>query len=159
MGVSQSISRIKAVAEAALKRLKTDVIDIFYQHRVDPSVPIEDVAGALKELIAAGKVKHFGLSEPGVETIRRAHAVHPVTAVQSEYSLWYRGPEAEVLPTLEKLGIGFVPFGGMGLETLRVLRGGSNSAVRAAAAKVLSRDPQPEAGTALISVIVHISTV
>jgi len=113
-GLNSRPEHIKAVAEAALKRLKTDVIDIFYQHRVDPSVPIEDVAGALKELIAAGKVKHFGLSEPGVETIRRAHAVQPVTAVQSEYSLWYRGPEAEVLPTLEKLGIGFVPFSPLG---------------------------------------------
>jgi aryl-alcohol dehydrogenase-like predicted oxidoreductase len=105
---------IKAVAEASLKRLKTDVIDLFYQHRVDPSVPIEDVAGAVKELIATGKVKHFGLSEAGVETIRRAHAIQPLAAVQSEYSLWYRGPEAEVLPALEKLGIGFVPFSPLG---------------------------------------------
>jgi aryl-alcohol dehydrogenase-like predicted oxidoreductase len=115
--VAASISRpehIKEVAEAALKRLRTDVIDVLYQHRVDPSVPIEDVAGSVKDLIAEGKVKHFGLSEPGVETIRRAHAVHPVTAVQSEYSLWYRGPEAEVLPVLEELGIGFVPFSPLG---------------------------------------------
>jgi aryl-alcohol dehydrogenase-like predicted oxidoreductase len=100
---------IKQVAEASLKRLKTNVIDLFYQHRVDPNVPIEDVAGAVKDLIAAGKVKHFGLSEAGVQTIRRAHAVQPVTAVQSEYSLWARDPEAEVLPTCEALGIGFVP--------------------------------------------------
>jgi aryl-alcohol dehydrogenase-like predicted oxidoreductase len=105
---------IKEVVEASLKRLETDVIDVLYQHRVDPSVPIEDVAGAVKQLIAEGKVKHFGLSEPGVETIRRAHAVLPVTAVQSEYSLWYRGPEAEVLPALEELGIGFVPFSPLG---------------------------------------------
>src|SRR5256886_4333378 len=105
---------IKEVAEASLKRLKTDVIDLFYQHRVDPGVPIEDVAGVVKELIRAGKVKHFGLSEAGVQTIRRAHAVQPVTAVQSEYSLWWREPDAEVLPTLEELGIGFVPFSPLG---------------------------------------------
>jgi aryl-alcohol dehydrogenase-like predicted oxidoreductase len=105
---------IKEVADASLKRLKTDVIDLFYQHRVDTDVPIEDVAGAVKELIAAGKVKHFGLSEPGVQTIRRAHAVHPVTAVQSEYSLWWRKPEEDVLPTCEELGIGFVPFSPLG---------------------------------------------
>jgi aryl-alcohol dehydrogenase-like predicted oxidoreductase len=98
----------------SLKRLRTDRIDLFYQHRVDPSVPIEDVAGAMKELIAQGKVKHFGMSEAGVKTIRRAHAVHPVTAVQSEYSLFWRGPEAELLPTLEELGIGFVPFSPLG---------------------------------------------
>ncbi|HEX9154636.1 MAG TPA: aldo/keto reductase, partial [Nitrospira sp.] len=105
---------IKEVAEASLKRLKTDVIDLFYQHRVDPDVPIEDVAGAVKDLIQKGKVKHFGLSEPGVQTIRRAHRVQPVTAVQSEYSLWWRRPEEEVLPTLEELGIGFVPFSPLG---------------------------------------------
>jgi aryl-alcohol dehydrogenase-like predicted oxidoreductase len=105
---------IKEVAEASLKRLKTDVIDLFYQHRVDPNVPIEDVAGAVKDLIQAGKVKHFGLSEAGVQTIRRAHAVQPVTALQSEYSLWWREPEAEILPTLEELGIGFVPFSPLG---------------------------------------------
>jgi aryl-alcohol dehydrogenase-like predicted oxidoreductase len=105
---------IREVAEASLKRLKTDVIDLFYQHRVDPDVPIEDVAGAVKELIREGKVKHFGLSEAGVQTIRRAHAVHPVTALQSEYSLWWRRPEAEVLPTLEELGIGFVPYSPLG---------------------------------------------
>ncbi|MGD0871885.1 MAG: aldo/keto reductase [Bryobacteraceae bacterium] len=106
--------RIRAVADAALKRLKTDVIDLFYQHRVDPNVRIEDVAGTVKELIQEGKVKHFGLSEAGVETIRRAHAVQPVTALQSEYSLWWREPEQEVLPTLEELGIAFVPFSPLG---------------------------------------------
>ena len=105
---------IKQVAEASLKRLKSDVIDLFYQHRVDPGVPIEDVAGAVKDLIREGKVKHFGLSEAGVQTIRRAHAVQPVTALQNEYSLWWRDPEAEVLPTLEELGIGFVPFSPLG---------------------------------------------
>ena len=105
---------IKQVAEASLKRLKIDVIDLFYQHRVDPDVPIEDVAGAVKELIQAGKVRHFGLSEAGVQTIRRAHAVQPVTALQSEYSLWWRRPEAEILPTLEELGIGFVPYSPLG---------------------------------------------
>ncbi len=105
---------IKQVAEASLKRLKSDVIDLFYQHRVDPDVPIEDVAGAVKDLIQEGKVKHFGLSEAGVKTIRRAHAVQPVAALQSEYSLWWRSPEAEVLPTLEELGIGFVPFSPLG---------------------------------------------
>ena len=105
---------IKEVAEASLKRLKTDVIDLFYQHRVDPNVPIEDVAGAVKELIHQGKVKHFGLSEPGVQTIRRAHRIQAVTAVQSEYSLWWRRPEEEVLPALEELGIGFVPFSPLG---------------------------------------------
>ncbi len=105
---------IKHVAEASLKRLKVEAIDLFYQHRVDPNVPIEDVAGAVKDLIGEGKVKHFGLSEAGVQMIRRAHAVQPVTAVQSEYSLWWRRPEAEVLPTLEELGIGFVPFSPLG---------------------------------------------
>jgi aryl-alcohol dehydrogenase-like predicted oxidoreductase len=107
-------AHIKQVAEAALKRLKTEVIDLFYQHRVDPNVPIEDVAGAVKDLIREGKVKHFGLSEAGVQTIRRAHAVQPVTALQNEYSLWWRRPEQAVLPTLEELGIGFVPFSPLG---------------------------------------------
>jgi aryl-alcohol dehydrogenase-like predicted oxidoreductase len=107
-------AHIKEVAEASLQRLKVDALDLFYQHRVDPNVPIEDVAGAVKDLIREGKVKHFGLSEAGAQTIRRAHAVQPVTAVQSEYSLWERGPEAEVLPTLEELGIGFVPFSPLG---------------------------------------------
>ncbi len=106
--------RIRAVAEASLKRLKTDRIDLFYQHRVDPNVPMEDVAGAVKDLIAEGKVKHFGLSEAGVQSIRRAHAVQPVTALQSEYSLWWREPEKEILPTLEELGIGFIPFSPLG---------------------------------------------
>jgi aryl-alcohol dehydrogenase-like predicted oxidoreductase len=105
---------IKQVAEASLRRLKTNVIDLFYQHRVDPNVPIEDVAGAVKDLIQQGKVKHFGLSEAGVQVIRRAHAVQPVTALQSEYSLWWREPEQEILPTLEELGIGFVPFSPLG---------------------------------------------
>ncbi len=112
--VNSRPDHIKAVAEASLKRLRTDRIDLFYQHRVDPDVPIEDVAGAVKDLIAAGKVKHFGLSEASVATIRRAHAVQPVTAVQSEYSLFWRGPEAELLPALEELGIGFVPFTPLG---------------------------------------------
>src|SRR5438046_277452 len=106
--------RIKQSIEGSLKRLKTDVVDLYYQHRVDPTVPIEDVAGTVKELIAQGKVKHFGMSEAGVKTIRRAHAVQPLTAVQSEYSLWWRRPEAELLPTLEELGIGFVPFSPLG---------------------------------------------
>jgi aryl-alcohol dehydrogenase-like predicted oxidoreductase len=112
--LNSRLEHIKQVAEASLKRLKVDAIDLFYQHRVDPDVPIEDVAGAVKELIREGKVKHFGLSEAGVQTIRRAHAVQPVTAVQSEYSLWWRRPEAEVLPTLEELGIGFVPYSPLG---------------------------------------------
>ena len=114
IGVDSRPEHIKEVAEASLKRLKTDVIDLFYQHRVDPEVPIEDVAGAVKELIQEGKVKHFGLSEPGVQTIRRAHAVQPVTAIQNEYSLWWRKPEHEVLPVLEELGIGFVPYQSFG---------------------------------------------
>ena len=113
-GLNSRPEHIKAVAEASLRRLKVDAIDLFYQHRVDPSVPIEDVAGAVKDLIAAGKVKHFGLSEAGAQTIRRAHAIQPVTAVQSEYSLWWREPEREILPTLEELGIGFVPFSPLG---------------------------------------------
>ena len=113
-GLDSRPEHIREVAEASLKRLKTDVIDLFYQHRVDLDVPIEDVAGAVKDLIREGKVRHFGLSEPGVQTIRRAHAVQPVTAVQNEYSLWWRKPEAEVLPTLEELGIGFVPFSPLG---------------------------------------------
>jgi len=114
IGLDSRPEHIKEVAEGSLKRLRTDVIDLFYQHRVDPNVPIEDVAGAVKDLIQEGKVKHFGLSEPGVQTIRRAHAVQPVTAVQNEYSLWWRKPEEEVLPALEELGIGFVPFSPLG---------------------------------------------
>jgi len=113
-GLDSRPEHIKQVAEASLKRLKTDTIDLLYQHRVDPDVPIEEVAGAVKELIQEGKVKHFGLSEAGAQTIRRAHAVQPVTALQSEYSLWWREPEAEILPTLEELGIGFVPFSPLG---------------------------------------------
>jgi aryl-alcohol dehydrogenase-like predicted oxidoreductase len=113
-GLDSRPEHIKEVAEASLKRLGTDTIDLFYQHRVDPEVPIEDVAGAVKDLIQQGKVKHFGLSEAGVQTIRRAHAVQPVAALQSEYSLWFREPEAEVIPTLEELGIGFVPFSPLG---------------------------------------------
>src|SRR6188768_4327054 len=113
-GLDSRPSHIRDVAEASLKRLKTDRIDLFYQHRVDPDVPIEDVAGAVKDLIQQGKVKHFGMSEAGVQTIRRAHAVQPVTALQSEYSLWWREPEAQVLPVLEELGIGFVPFSPLG---------------------------------------------
>ena len=113
-GLNSRPERIRQVAEDSLKRLKTDVIDLFYQHRVDPNVPIEDVAGAVKELIQAGKVKHFGLSEAGVQTIRRAHAVQPITALQSEYSLWWRKPEAEVIPTLQGLGIGLVPYSPLG---------------------------------------------
>lgn len=114
LGTDSRPENIRAVAEGSLKRLKTDVIDLFYQHRVDPNVPIEEVAGTVKELIKEGKVKHFGLSEAGVQTIRNAHAVHPVTALQSEYSLWWREPEHEILPTLEELGIGFVPFSPLG---------------------------------------------
>jgi aryl-alcohol dehydrogenase-like predicted oxidoreductase len=114
IGMDSRPERIRAVADASLKRLRTDRIDLFYQHRVDPNVPIEEVAGAVKELIQQGKVRHFGLSEAGAETIRRAHAVQPVAALQSEYSLWWREPEKEILPTLEALGIGFVPFSPLG---------------------------------------------
>src|SRR6476661_4000395 len=114
LGTDSRPETIRAVTEAALKRLRTDVIDLLYQHRVDPNVPIEDVAGTVKELIREGKVAHFGLSEAGVQTIRRAHAVQPVTALQSEYSLWWREPEEEIIPTLEELGIGFVPFSPLG---------------------------------------------
>jgi aryl-alcohol dehydrogenase-like predicted oxidoreductase len=114
VGVNSRPEHIKEVAEASLKRLRTDVIDLFYQHRVDPAVPIEDVAGAVRDLVKEGKVRHFGLSEASAETIRRAHAVHPVTAVQTEYSLWSRDPEQEVLPVLDELGIGFVPYSPLG---------------------------------------------
>jgi len=117
-GVDSRPEHIKNVAHASLKRLQTDVIDLFYQHRVDPNVPMEDVAGAVKDLIQQGKVKHFGLSEAGAESIRRAHAVQPVAALQSEYSLWWREPEAKVIPTLEELGIGFVPFSPLGKGSL-----------------------------------------
>jgi aryl-alcohol dehydrogenase-like predicted oxidoreductase len=114
MGTNSRPENIRRVAEASLKRLETDVIDLFYQHRIDPNVPIEDVAGTVKDLIQEGKVKHFGMSEAGVKNIRRAHAVQPVTALQSEYSLWWREPEDEIIPTLEELGIGFVPFSPLG---------------------------------------------
>jgi aryl-alcohol dehydrogenase-like predicted oxidoreductase len=114
LGTDSRPENIKSVTEAALKRLKTDVIDLLYQHRVDPNVPIEDVAGTVKDLIKEGKVKHFGMSEAGVQSIRKAHAVQPVTALQSEYSLWWREPEKEIIPTLEELGIGFVPFSPLG---------------------------------------------
>jgi aryl-alcohol dehydrogenase-like predicted oxidoreductase len=114
LGTDSRPENIRAVAEASLKRLRTDAIDLFYQHRVDPNVPVEDVAGTVKDLIREGKVKHFGMSEAGVQSIRRAHAVQPVTALQSEYSLWWREPEQEILPTLEELGIGFVPFSPLG---------------------------------------------
>src|SRR6195952_4701516 len=114
LGQDSRPERIRRVADEALKRLRTDRIDLFYQHRVDPNVPMEDVAGTVKALIAAGKVKHFGLSEAGVQSIRRAHAVHPVAALQSEYSLWWRKPEKEILPVCEELGIGFVPFSPLG---------------------------------------------
>jgi len=114
LGLDSRPERIREVADAALKRLRTDYIDLFYQHRVDPNIPIEDVAGTVKDLIAEGKVRHFGLSEAGVQSIRKAHAVQPVAALQSEYSLWWREPEKEVLPTLEELGIGFVPFSPLG---------------------------------------------
>jgi aryl-alcohol dehydrogenase-like predicted oxidoreductase len=113
-GTDSSPARIRLVAEASLKRLRVDAIDLFYQHRVDPNVPIEETAGAVKELIQQGKVRHFGMSEAGANTIRRAHAVQPVTALQSEYSLWWRKPEEEIIPTLEELGIGFVPFSPLG---------------------------------------------
>ena len=113
-GMDSRPERIRIVVEEALKRLRTDVIDLFYQHRIDPNVPIEDVAGAVKDLTMAGKVRHFGMSEAGVESIRRAHAIHPVAALQSEYSLWWREPEKEILPALEELGIGFVPFSPLG---------------------------------------------
>src|SRR5271155_4945539 len=143
-GLDSRPEHIEQVAEASLKRLKTDVIDLFYQHRVDPNVPIEDVAGAVNDLIMEGKVKRFGLSEAGAETIRRAHAVQPVTAVQSEYSLWTRDPEAEVLPTCEELGIGFVPWSplGQGFLTATV-----DPAMTFAASDVRSRFPRftPEA--------------
>ena len=138
-GLNSRPEHIKAVAEASLKRLQADAIDLFYQHRVDPNVPIEDVAGAMKDLIAEGKVKHFGLSEPGANTIRPAHAVQPVTAVQSEYSLWWRGPEAEILPTLEELGIGFVPFSPLGAG---FLTGEINGTTRFASSDFRARVPR-----------------
>ncbi len=147
VGLDSRPEQIKQVAEASLKRLKVEVIDLFYQHRVDPNVPIEEVAGAVKDLIKAGKVKHFGLSEAGAETIRRAHAVQPVTAVQSEYSLWWREPEAEVLPACEELGIGFVPFSPLGRG---YLTGKIDENTTFASADIRSRLPRytPEARVA-----------
>jgi aryl-alcohol dehydrogenase-like predicted oxidoreductase len=143
-GLDSRPGHIKQVAEASLKRLKVDAIDLFYQHRVDPNIPIEDVAGAVKDLIKEGKVKHFGLSEAGAETIRRAHAVQPVTAVQSEYSLWWREVEAEVLPACEELGIGFVPFSPLGRG---YLTGKINENTTFASVDIRSRMPRftPEA--------------
>lgn len=143
-GRNSSPERIRAVAEASLKRLKVDTIDLFYQHRVDPTVPIEDVAGAVKDLIAQGKVRHFGMSEAGVTTIRRAHAVQAVAAVQSEYSLFYRDPEVDLLPTLEELGIGFVPFSPLGAG---FLTGTMNASTRFDSSDFRSRVPRlaPEA--------------
>jgi aryl-alcohol dehydrogenase-like predicted oxidoreductase len=151
-GLNSRPEHIKAVAEASLKRLKVEAIDLFYQHRVDPDVPIEEVAGAVKDLIAAGKVKHFGLSEPGVQTIRRAHAVQPVTAVQSEYSLWYRGPEVEVLPMLAELGIGFVPFSPLGAG---FLTGKMNETTRFDSSDFRARVPRfsPEAMKANLALV------
>lgn len=148
-------AHVKEVAEASLKRLQTDHIDLFYQHRVDPDVPIEDVAGAVKDLIQAGKVRHFGLSEAGVQTIRRAHAVQPVTALQSEYSLWWREPEKEVLPVLEELGIGFVPFSPLGRG---FLTGAINEHTTFTGNDIRSRNPRftPEArqaNQALVAVV------
>ncbi|MGO4857846.1 aldo/keto reductase [Arthrobacter sp. 2MCAF14] len=142
VGLDSRPEQIRRVAEASLKRLRTEAIDLFYQHRVDPDVPIEDVAGAVGELIAEGKVKHFGLSEASAATIRRAHAVHPVTAVQSEYSLWTRDPEAEVLPTLTELGIGFVPFSPLGKG---FLTGTVNSATAFTEGDIRRRVPRFEA--------------
>ncbi len=149
-GLNSRPEHIREVAEASLKRLGIDAIDLFYQHRVDPDVPIEDVAGAVKELIQEGKVKHFGLSEAGVQTIRRAHAVQPVTALQSEYSLWWREPEAEILPALEELGIGFVPFSplGKGFLTGKIDESTSfdSTDFRNTRPPLLSRGPEGEPG-------------
>jgi aryl-alcohol dehydrogenase-like predicted oxidoreductase len=142
VGLNSRPEQIRRVAEASLKRLRTDVIDLFYQHRVDPDVPIEDVAGTVGELVAAGKVRHFGLSEASAATIRAAHAVHPVTAVQSEYSLWNRDPEAEVLPALAELGIGFVPFSPLGKG---FLTGAVDSSTTFAEGDIRHRVPRFEA--------------
>jgi pyridoxine 4-dehydrogenase len=151
--------RIRLVADAALKRLKTDVIDLFYQHRVDPNVPIEDVAGAVKDLIAEGKVKHFGLSEAGPETIRRAHAVQPVAALQSEYSMWWREPEETVMPVLEELGIGFVPFSPLGRGFLTGAIDGSTTFAANDFRNGLPRFAQEarEANQGLVAVIAEIA--
>jgi aryl-alcohol dehydrogenase-like predicted oxidoreductase len=157
-GVNSRPERIRQVAEESLKRLRTDVIDLFYQHRVDPNVPIEDVAGTVKELIQQGKVRHFGLSEPGVQTIRRAHAVQPVTAVQSEYSLWWRHPEAEVLPALEELGIGFVPFSPLGKG---FLTGQIDASTTFSSSDLRSRIPRfaPEARNANLALVALLTEV
>jgi aryl-alcohol dehydrogenase-like predicted oxidoreductase len=157
-GVNSRPDHIKQVAEASLKRLRIDVIDLFYQHRVDPAVPIEDVAGAVKDLIQAGKVRHFGLSEPGVQTIRRAHAVQTVTAVQSEYSLWWRQPEVEVLPTLEELGIGFVPFSPLGKG---FLTGQINEGTTFSSSDLRSRIPRfsPEVRTANLALVALLAAI
>ncbi len=152
VGLDSRPEQIKRVAEASLKRLRVEAIDLFYQHRVDPEVPIEDVAGAVKDLIQAGKVKHFGLSEAGVQTIRRAHAVQPVTAIQSEYSLWWRNPEEDVLPACEELGIGFVPFSPLGRG---YLTGKVDENTTFASSDIRSRSPRytPEARKANRGVI------
>ncbi|MGF6834114.1 aryl-alcohol dehydrogenase-like predicted oxidoreductase [Paenarthrobacter sp. TE4293] len=158
VGLDSRPDQIRRVAEESLKRLRTDVIDLFYQHRVDPAVPIEDVAGTIGELIAEGKVKHFGLSEASADTIRRAHAVHPVTAVQSEYSLWTRDPEAEVLPVLARLGIGFVPFSPLGKG---FLTGAVDTSTSFTEGDIRSRVPRFEAGNlaANQALIDHVKTL
>ena len=160
VGLDSRPEQIRRVADESLKRLRTDSIDLFYQHRVDPNVPIEDVAGTVGELIADGKVRHFGLSEAGAETIRRAHAVHPVTAVQSEYSLWTRDPESEVLPTLAELGIGFVPFSPLGKG---FLTGTVDTTTALAENDIRRRVPRFEganlvANQALVDHITHLAT-
>ena len=158
VGLDSRPNQIRRVAEESLKRLRTDVIDLFYQHRVDPAVPIEDVAGTISELIAEGKVKHFGLSEASADTIRRAHAVHPVTAVQSEYSLWTRDPEAEVLPVLAELGIGFVPFSPLGKG---FLTGTVDTSTSFTEGDIRSRVPRFEAGNlaANQALVDHVKTL
>ncbi|MGJ3192121.1 aldo/keto reductase [Paenarthrobacter sp. FR1] len=158
VGLDSRPDQIRRVAEESLKRLRTDVIDLFYQHRVDPAVPIEDVAGTIGELIAEGKVKHFGLSEASADTIRRAHAVHPVTAVQSEYSLWTRDPEAEVLPALAELGIGFVPFSPLGKG---FLTGTVDTSTSFTEGDIRSRVPRFEAGNlaANQALVDHVKTL
>ncbi|ASN20135.1 aldo/keto reductase [Arthrobacter sp. YN] len=158
VGLDSRPDQIRRVAEESLKRLRTDVIDLFYQHRVDPAVPIEDVAGTIGELIAEGKVKHFGLSEASADTIRRAHAVHPVTAVQSEYSLWTRDPEAEVLPVLAELGIGFVPFSPLGKG---FLTGTVDTSTSFTEGDIRSRVPRFEAGNlaANQALVDHVKTL
>lgn len=158
VGLDSRPDQIRRVAEDSLKRLRTDVIDLFYQHRVDPAVPIEDVAGTISELIAEGKVKHFGLSEASADTIRRAHAVHPVTAVQSEYSLWTRDPEAEVLPVLAELGIGFVPFSPLGKG---FLTGTVDTSTSFTEGDIRSRVPRFEAGNlaANQALVDHVKTL